>query len=1198
MAEQIVQTLGFDASGAISTINNLNQSLAQLTTNLNNVAAAARNFNAAKVGRSFKNIQQANPAQALNNAANAAQNMGNAVNQAGNQGGQALNNLNNKTKSLTLSWQTLSRIIIAQTIVRGINAITSAVGNAITETRELQKRISEIQTIAGGQLGSNADVFAGLQATAETFGFDILDVAEAKYQELSNQVEGSAESFEFQEAAAKLARATNSSLTDSVNLLSSVLNAFGKDATNSSEAAGLLFTTIEQGRIRAGELANTLGRVAPLANALGVDFNELGAALARVTQGGTRADTAITQILGILNKLSKPTEDLSAAFKELGVATAQQGIQQSGGLLPFLQRLQEVAGDNQALVEFFNNVRAIQGVLALLGTDAEKTGEVFGEFALTTEEAVAALENAFSTASQNDAVTYEKLVQQLNGTFRELATEVIPLINDALQFFLDTIDNIRANPLFTGALLAGAAGALVGVGAAATAAAGGFTSLAAAAGASLIAIGPAVLIFAAVAAAATGLAIALKQPDIVTYGELTKIAQNRLEELNKTLEESKSRLEEQRDAFKRGNQEIVKFAQQFGDLNKAAKDAVQDLNTSFVDSSTAALDSVLKSRQEITKQIQQTIADADKAIEKSQSKVTDLLAKKDDFLLNRRLKNLSELQQAQQLFTASQDQAFSARDLISGSTDLEDFDAAADILERRLDLAQRGLRAAQASGNRAAIAKAEQQVVTALNDQINLEKRRQDLLEQRKVAAEAAAAEDKAQTENLKSLVGDIKKELDFLNKNGQILNPEQLAAQEGKVQGLLDKLANFGLDSEQVDLGEFLGIQDLQATFTKQLDNARNSISEQRSGISGELQKIFDDLNAIVDDNVIEIAIQLGLTQGGPNQLDSLVEASANATGEIDNLVGAQQRFEEASARAAASGQLLIDLFQNASGDPQAVAALQNAIQEIGTNANIAEADVKKFFDSLNIRQGANALNPFDDFDLGKGLDSKIIEEARIQYDRLREARQKAADVEESTESDRARLEQLQNFQGIAQQNVQAVQAIIDVLGLADTAAGQIGQTALQNIGKIQQNSDAWGAVESAAKRAKTAVEEYSRAVREAPPPPAGGGGANSMFGGFRGPLFRAAGGFARGTDTIPAMLSPGEFVVNSRASKRFASQLIAMNAGVQPVYRQEGGPVVNNTVNVGDINVNGTANPDDTARRVVSQLRREFRRGTASRF
>ncbi len=96
---------------------------------------------------------------------------------------------------------------------------------------------------------------------------------------------------------------------------------------------------------------------------------------------------------------------------------------------------------------------------------------------------------------------------------------------------------------------------------------------------------------------------------------------------------------------------------------------------------------------------------------------------------------------------------------------------------------------------------------------------------------------------------------------------------------------------------------------------------------------------------------------------------------------------------------------------------------------------------------------------------------------------------------------------------------------------------------------------------------------------------------------LYRAAGGSARGQDKIPAMLSAGEFVMNSGSSRKFASQLVAMNAGANPTYRSEGGSI-SNTVNVGDINVNGTANADDTARQVVSQLRREFRRGTASRF
>jgi hypothetical protein len=46
--------------------------------------------------------------------------------------------------------------------------------------------------------------------------------------------------------------------------------------------------------------------------------------------------------------------------------------------------------------------------------------------------------------------------------------------------------------------------------------------------------------------------------------------------------------------------------------------------------------------------------------------------------------------------------------------------------------------------------------------------------------------------------------------------------------------------------------------------------------------------------------------------------------------------------------------------------------------------------------------------------------------------------------------------------------------------------------------------------------------------------------------------GGFApRGTDTVPAMLSPGEFVINARSARKFYSELVAINAGVRPVYR-----------------------------------------------
>jgi TP901 family phage tail tape measure protein len=82
------------------------------------------------------------------------------------------------------------------------------------------------------------------------------------------------------------------------------------------------------------------------------------------------------------------------------------------------------------------------------------------------------------------------------------------------------------------------------------------------------------------------------------------------------------------------------------------------------------------------------------------------------------------------------------------------------------------------------------------------------------------------------------------------------------------------------------------------------------------------------------------------------------------------------------------------------------------------------------------------------------------------------------------------------------------------------------------------------------------------APKPSGGGGGGRMMFlakGGFVKPQYFADGGAAKGTDTVPAMLTPGEFVVNSASSKRFAPMLEAMNSGSFRYYTPEA-PVVAN--------------------------------------
>jgi TP901 family phage tail tape measure protein len=81
--------------------------------------------------------------------------------------------------------------------------------------------------------------------------------------------------------------------------------------------------------------------------------------------------------------------------------------------------------------------------------------------------------------------------------------------------------------------------------------------------------------------------------------------------------------------------------------------------------------------------------------------------------------------------------------------------------------------------------------------------------------------------------------------------------------------------------------------------------------------------------------------------------------------------------------------------------------------------------------------------------------------------------------------------------------------------------------------------------------------------------------------PKYFASGGFAKGTDTIPAMLTPGEFVVRKYAVDDFgADSLKSINNGTY-----QGNSVYNYELNV---NMSGTnLDADDVAKTVISKIR-----------
>ena len=283
-------------------------------------------------------------------------------------------------------------------------------------------------------------------------------------------------------------------------------------------------------------------------------------------------------------------------------------------------------------------------------------------------------------------------------------------------------------------------------------------------------------------------------------------------------------------------------------------------------------------------------------------------------------------------------------------------------------------------------------------------------------------------------------------------------------------------------------------------------------------------------------------------------------------------------------------------------------------TGMDVASVGVQKMFDELErqmnegfnselrrlgaYRKLAGAKNEYDDARAGRvPQGSEALRETVAEMDRLHNSTS-------ITEADLIGLTKLlpEAGKGLSTEGMQVLMTMRDAI-----QAQKAAQDQLHGISEAQGNSqlDHIKAVIEGIKAKKAATDEETSSLNRniqsvqnlanlwqsvfgtAP------NGETPRTACWGGSMYRADGGEAHGTDTIPAMLSPGEMVINAASSKRFASQLIAMNAGITPAFRSEGGSVTN----IGDINVSVTGGDSarQSARSIATELRRELRRGVS---
>ena len=327
------------------------------------------------------------------------------------------------------------------------------------ETAEkFEYSIAKVQSIAQVSESDLRGMSEEIRRVGQEMGYGANEIAEATYQAISASVDAS-EAVGFVEDATKLARAGFTESATAVDVLTTAINAYGKEANTSKHIADDLITTQNLGKTTVAELAQSMGTVIPTASALGVSLDQLSSMYVLMTKQGINTANATTYIRAMMNELSDSGSDLSDTLGNLTGHTFGELMSMGYTVGDVMQILGDsVDGNSEAFKNLFSNVRAGLGGLSLFNQGAEAFNTTLSEM----ETNAGATDKAFATMADTAEMTNQRLTVSVENFKIAVGEALSPAIDEFKEGgigILDTITNIaKENPTLVAAIGGAAAG--------------------------------------------------------------------------------------------------------------------------------------------------------------------------------------------------------------------------------------------------------------------------------------------------------------------------------------------------------------------------------------------------------------------------------------------------------------------------------------------------------------------------------------------------------------------------------------------------------------------------------------------------------------------------------------------------------------------------------------------------------------------
>ena len=318
---------------------------------------------------------------------------------------------------------------LTKTVTAGVTALGTA---SVVSASSFEDAMAKVSTIADESEMSMDDMRAAILGLSDQTGISAVAIAEDVYNAISAG-QKTADAVNFVSNSTKLARAGFAETGQSLDVLTTIMNAYGMEAGEVTRVSDVLIQTQNLGKTTVAELSSSMGKVIPTAKAQGVELETLCGAYAVMTSNGIATAETTTYLNSMLNELGKQGSSAADAFakgtehiKEGGL-TMSEAMERGWELTDVLSILDEQAymsgtsisnmfgsaEAGKAAAVLWDNAQKLNGAIGEMGASAGSTEEAFGKLETTSFKAQKAINEAKNVLVDLGGAVIEMLVPYL-----------------------------------------------------------------------------------------------------------------------------------------------------------------------------------------------------------------------------------------------------------------------------------------------------------------------------------------------------------------------------------------------------------------------------------------------------------------------------------------------------------------------------------------------------------------------------------------------------------------------------------------------------------------------------------------------------------------------------------------------------------------------------------------------------------------